>query len=188
MDQQKVNIKLKRLHNDAVLPTYAKPLDAGFDLYAIEDTIIVPGESAKICTGLSVALPPGTELQVRPRSGVSANTKLRVSNAPGTVDAGFRGEIGILIDNIAQMIPGRVIGGMVEFETGPLLDINGKPTDYRPAGYEDETFYKSTYVIRKGDRIAQGVLASVLQADFETVDELDETERGTGGFGSSGTN
>ncbi|UED70683.1 dUTP diphosphatase [Brevibacillus sp. HD3.3A] len=188
MDQQKVNVKLKLLHPDAVVPKYARVQDSGFDLYALEDTVIVPGESDKIRTGIAVALPPGRELQVRPRSGVSANTKLRVSNAPGTVDAGFRGEICILIDNIAQLIPGRVIDGMVEFETGPLLGIDGKPTDYRPVGYEDETFYKLTYVIRKGDRIAQGVLASVLQADFETVDELDETERGTGGFGSSGIN
>ncbi|WP_103110712.1 dUTP diphosphatase [Brevibacillus reuszeri] len=185
----KVNVKLKKLHPDAVLPKYAKALDSGFDLYAIEDTVISPGHSAKIRTGIAVALPPGHEIQVRPRSGVSDKTKLRVSNAPGTCDAGFRGEICVLIDNIAQLMPSWVVDGELKFrETNELLGIDGKPTNYLPNGLEGETFFERTYVIRKGDRIAQGVLASVLQASFEEVDELDETERGTGGFGSSGTN
>ncbi|MDC0763508.1 deoxyuridine 5'-triphosphate nucleotidohydrolase [Brevibacillus sp. AG] len=187
MSQPEVTVKLKKVHSDAILPTYANPLDAGFDLRAIEDVVISPGQTVKVPTGIAIALPHGREVQVRPRSGVSEKTKLRVSNAPGTCDAGFRGEICVLVDNIAQLMPSRVVDGEIKFATGPLLGIDGKPTEYRPAGNEDETFYERTYVIRKGERIAQGVLAIVKQAAFEEVDELDKTERGEDGFGSSGT-
>lgn len=79
-------VKIKQLHADAVIPKYARAFDAGFDLVAVEDVIILPGETAKIPTGLAFALPDGYELQVRPRSGISAKSKLRISNAPGTVD------------------------------------------------------------------------------------------------------
>lgn len=165
-----VPVKIKKLHPDAVIPKYARELDAGFDLVAVEDTLIAPGESAKIRTGLAIALPPGYELQVRPRSGVGANTKLRISNSPGTVDAGYRGEICVLLDNISQHpLPSYI---------APLL-INGKNA-------RGEKVDSGHYIIRKGDRIAQGVLAAVPIAQFEVVDELDETERGDGGFGSSG--
>ncbi|MGF9909477.1 dUTP diphosphatase [Brevibacillus porteri] len=187
MSQSEVTVQLKKVHPDAITPSYAKPLDAGFDLRAVEDVVVSPGQTVKIPTGIAIALPPGHEVQVRPRSGVSEKTKLRVSNAPGTGDAGLRGEICVLIDNIAQLMPNAVIDGEISFSTGPLLGIEGKPTAYRPVGYEDETFYKRTYVIRKGERIAQGVLAIVKQAVFEEVDELDKTERGEDGFGSSGT-
>jgi len=182
-------IKLKKIHPDAVVPKYAKELDSGFDLRAIEDYVIAPGESVKIHTGIAIALPPGHELQVRPRSGVSEKTKLRISNAPGTCDAGYRGEICVLIDNIAQLVPSSVMNGKIMFDaTFKLLGIDGKPADYVPSDRKDDSFYKQTYVIGKGDRIAQGVLASVLQGEFEVVDELDETERGEDGFGSSGSN
>ncbi|MGW9128073.1 dUTP diphosphatase [Paenibacillus chitinolyticus] len=165
-----VTVKLKKVHSDAVLPKYAKELDSGFDLVAIEDTIIHPGASAMIRTGIAVALPLGLELQVRPRSGVSINTKLRISNAPGTIDAGYRGEICVLMDNISQYpIPNIVV-----------------PVHVDGVNAQGEKVESGVYLIRKGDRIAQGVLANVLQADFEEVDELDKTERGTGGFGSSG--
>ncbi|USG63433.1 dUTP diphosphatase [Brevibacillus ruminantium] len=164
-------VKIKRLHADAVIPKYARAFDAGFDLVAVEDVIIRPGETAKIPTGLAFALPEGYELQVRPRSGISAKSKLRISNAPGTVDAGYRGEICILMDNIRQ----------VAGEDGQrCLDVNDKEVE---AGCEVD---RHAYLVRKGDRIAQGVLAVVPIAVFEEVDELDETERGTGGFGSSG--
>lgn len=164
-------VKIKKLHEDAVIPQYAREMDAGFDLVAVEDTLIAPGASAKIPTGLAFALPEGYELQVRPRSGIGAKTKLRLSNAPGTVDAGYRGEVCVLIDNI------RTASG----ERGyTCLDAGEKSVEV------EVEVDKHSYLIRKGDRIAQGVVAQVPLAVFEVVDELDETERGSGGFGSSG--
>jgi dUTP pyrophosphatase len=164
-------VKIKKLREDAVIPRYARAMDAGFDLVAVEDVLIPPGESAKIPTGLAFALPEGYELQVRPRSGIGAKTKLRISNAPGTVDAGYRGEVCVLLDNIHA--PSREMGNV-------CLDASG-----REITVEAEVD-RNSYLIRKGDRIAQGVIALVPQAVFEVVDELDETERGSGGFGSSG--
>lgn len=169
-----IPVKVKRLHPDAVIPKYARELDAGFDLVAIEDVIIRPGETAKVRTGLALALPQGYELQIRPRSGISERTKLRVSNAPGTVDAGYRGEVCVLIDNNEQLSA---------HHTADLKLVTG----WTMLGERGDTMYPfGTYLIRKGDRIAQGVLAEVPRAVFEEVDELDETERGAGGFGSTG--
>lgn len=164
-------VKIKVMHEDAVIPRYAREMDAGFDFVATEDVVIAPGESAKVPTGLAFGLPEGYELQVRPRSGISAKTKLRLSNAPGTVDAGYRGEVFILVDNIRH--PSGQKGNV-------CLDASEKEATI------DREVDRHSYVIRKGDRIAQGVIAQVPQALFELVDELDETERGTGGFGSSG--
>ncbi|HDR4368857.1 TPA: dUTP diphosphatase [Bacillus cereus] len=92
----KLRTKIKRV-KDVELPKYARPGDSGFDLVAAEDTIIWPGETKVVPTGLSFEIPPGYELQVRPRSGISRNTKLRV--ILGTVDSGFRGEVGVIVDN-----------------------------------------------------------------------------------------
>lgn len=92
----KLRTKIKRVR-DVELPRYAKPGDSGFDLVAAEDTIIWPGETKVVQTGLCFEIPPGFELQVRPRSGISRNTKLRV--ILGTVDSGFRGEVGVIVDN-----------------------------------------------------------------------------------------
>ncbi|WP_001053650.1 dUTP diphosphatase [Bacillus cereus] len=91
-----LRVKIKRL-KDVDLPKYAKPGDSGFDLVVAEDTVIWPGETKVVPTGLSFEIPPGYELQVRPRSGISRNTKLRV--ILGTVDSGFRGEVGVIVDN-----------------------------------------------------------------------------------------
>ncbi|MGU3372800.1 dUTP diphosphatase [Bacillus mycoides] len=88
-----MNLRVK----DVELPRYAKPGDAGFDLVAAEDVIIWPGETKVVQTGLAFEIPPGYELQVRPRSGMTRNTKLRV--VLGTVDSGYRGEVGVLVDN-----------------------------------------------------------------------------------------
>lgn len=178
-----IPVKVKKLHPGAVIPNYARELDAGFDLVAVEDTLIAPGESAKIRTGLAIALPPGYELQVRPRSGVSDKTKLRISNSPGTVDAGYRGEVCVLIDNTHRpyyAVVGDSRGWMhLSEQDGTTFGIDGKEI-------EGTDNLHGTYLIRKGDRIAQGILAAVPIAQFEVVDELDETERGDGGFGSSG--
>ncbi|MEM5609251.1 dUTP diphosphatase [Bacillus toyonensis] len=93
----KLRVKIKRV-KDVKLPKYAKPGDSGFDLVATEDTVIWPGETKVVPTGLAFEIPPGYELQVRPRSGMTRNTKLRV--VIGTVDSGYRGEVGVLVDNI----------------------------------------------------------------------------------------
>ncbi|MGG1339708.1 dUTP diphosphatase [Bacillus toyonensis] len=94
-----LRVKIKRV-KDVELPRYAKPGDSGFDLVAAEDTIIWPGETKVVQTGLAFEIPPGYELQVRPRSGMTRNTKLRV--VLGTVDSGYRGEVGVLVDNTAK--------------------------------------------------------------------------------------
>ena len=178
MDQaKKVNVKIKKLRADATIPQYARALDAGFDLVAVDDVVILPGESKKIPTGLAFALPEGYELQIRPRSGIGTKTKLRVSNAPGTVDSGFRGEVCVLLDNISLFAP---------WEQVCVLGADGKSVFERDNNGEPVRYERGTYMIKKGDRIAQGVIAAVPVAKFEEVDELDETERGTGGFGHSG--
>lgn len=140
-------IKVKKLHSDAVIPQYQTSGAAGFDLHSIEHKIIMPGETVLIGTGLAFEIPPGTEMQIRPRSGISFKTKIRVANSPGTIDDDFRGEVKIILDN----------------------------TGYLP------------YTVEIGDRIAQGVLAPVTHGLFAIVEELSETSRGAGGFGSSGT-
>lgn len=145
----KLRVKIKRV-KDVELPRYAKPGDSGFDLVAAEDTVIWPGETKVVPTGLSFEIPPGYELQVRPRSGMTRNTKLRV--VLGTVDSGYRGEVGVLVDNI---------------EIPKVVNMQA-------------------HVIERGTRIAQGVIAPVVTAHFEEVDELSVSERGVGGFGSTG--
>lgn len=146
-----MKIRIKKLHEDAVIPKYATNGSSGFDLVALEDTVIAPGETKLVKTGLAMDVGPGYELQVRPRSGVSLKTHLRVANAPGTVDSDYRGEICVIMTN-----------------TDIAKDV------------------RRTAVIIKGDRIAQGVICPVVQADIEVVDYLDETDRGDGGFGSTG--
>lgn len=166
-----MNIKIKRLHPDAVIPKYAHAGDSGFDLVAVEDVIIEPGETALIPTGLAFEIPQGFELQIRPRSGITAKTKLRVQL--GTVDAGYRGEVSVIVDNTL---------------TNPNMTINyALTTDggtYRL--FDDYEVEGNSYVIRKGDRIAQGVIAPVAKMEFEEVDELSDTERSNKGFGSTG--
>ena len=147
-----MEIKIKRLHENAIIPKYATIGSAGFDFHSVDDIIIYPGETALVKTGLSFEIPINYELQVRPRSGMSLKTKLRVSNSPGTVDSDYRGEICIIMDNI---------------------DIK---SDHR-----------IPYEIKKGDRIAQGIICPIIQVVFEEVNELNKTERNTGAFGSTGT-
>ncbi|WP_328804460.1 dUTP diphosphatase [Paenibacillus apii] len=157
----------------AELPKYAKPGDSGFDLVAQEDYVVEPGETIKVRTGIRIELPEGLEVQIRPRSGVSANTKLRVANSPGTGDSSYRGEICVLIDNIAQAF---------RYDSIRFYGVDGYLTsDKRVVPGAD-----NTYIIRKGDRIAQAVIAPVYRAAFEVVTELTETERGDGAFGHTG--
>lgn len=182
----KQRVLVKRLHEDAVLPKYAREGDAGFDLYATEDVTIEPGQTMTIPTGLAFAIPKGYELQVRPRSGVSAKSKLRVANSPGTIDSGYRGEVGVIVDNVANLqweyLDENYYGARsVEIKTTTLRDmIDG---DWEGSDFDTP---EGTIFIRKGDRIAQAVITEVPAVVFEEVTELDETERGAGGFGSTG--
>ena len=169
-----MKLEFKRLRPTATVPTYAHEGDAGFDIYASEDTIIYPGQSAMVPTALSVALPDGYELQVRNRSGITSRTKLRVQL--GTVDAGYRGEIHIMVDNIEHFAPGLTDETVITIDNHDNYDNLhniGRPV---PVG---------TYIVRAGDRIAQGVINRVERVRFEEVAELPESVRGEGGFGST---
>lgn len=181
-----MNVKIKRLHPDAVIPQYAHDYDAGFDLVATEDVIVEPGETVKVPTGLAFEIPQGFEMQIRPRSGVTLKTKLRVQL--GTVDAGYRGEVGVIVDNVSQKeYWAEDFSFIVEVtEDYELTDGTMKSSGY----FQKWTSYqpKGTYLIRKGDRIAQAVIKRVEHAQFIEVDTLSETARGDGGFGSSGVN
>ena len=130
------------------LPQYATPQSAGMDLRANLDAPVTlkPLERKLIPTGLHIALPAGFEAQVRPRSGLALKKGITVLNTPGTVDADYRGEVGVILINLSQ---------------------------------ED-------FVVEDGERIAQMVIARHEQADFETVEVLDETVRGEGGYGHTG--
>jgi dUTP pyrophosphatase len=94
-----VNVKIKKTSQFAIIPQYQSEQAAGFDFHAAEETTIMPGETALIDTGLSFEIPPQYELQIRPRSGLSAKTGIRVSNSPGTVDADFRGSVKVILHN-----------------------------------------------------------------------------------------
>ena len=92
------------LSEDAQIPTYANVTDAGADIYSIEDVTVHPGETVFVHTGIKVAIPDGYEIQIRPRSGLSLKTNMRIANAPGTIDAGYRDEIGVIVTNIDNPI------------------------------------------------------------------------------------
>ena len=101
--RERVKVEIKKLSEDAIIPQYAHKTDAGADVFAVEDVTIKPHETALIKTGISVAIPVGYEIQVRPRSGLSLKTNLRVANAPGTIDADYRGEICVIMTNIGNL-------------------------------------------------------------------------------------
>ena len=130
------------------LPEYATPLSAGLDLRAnIEESIVLrPMERQLVGTGLYIALPPGYEAQVRPRSGLALKHGITVLNTPGTIDADYRGEVKVL-----------------------LINLSAEP-----------------FTINEGERIAQMVIARHEHAELALVEELDETERGAGGYGHTG--
>ena len=162
-----VLIPIEYCRPDAKMPTYAHLTDAGMDIYLTEDVTIHPGETVLIPTGLKVALPLGYELQVRPKSGRSLKSKLRISNTPGTIDAGYRDEIGIIVDNIDQVIK------------GGELDEEGRLTGI---------LWGSDITLSKGEKIAQLVLSEVPKAVFYEVENVSSIENDgrKGGFGSTG--
>lgn len=158
----------------AKIPTYANLGDAGLDIYALEDFTVAPGETKLIKTGLKVAIPKGYELQVRPKSGRSLKTKLRVANTPGTIDSGYRDEIGVIIENVEPPIKDIQYEGVIK---------NGKVDHLKLLSVK----HGVSYSIGAGEKFAQLVLSEVPTATFFKVDKISDYEgnRG-GGFGSSG--
>jgi dUTP pyrophosphatase len=147
-----VKVDIKQLPNGEglALPAYQSVHAAGLDLLAAvaegKPLVLEPGQRALVPTGLTIALPPGYEAQVRPRSGLAAKHGVTVLNSPGTVDADYRGEIAVILINHGD----------------------------------------APFVIQRGERIAQMVIAAVVRADFVIVASLSATDRGSGGFGSTG--
>jgi dUTP pyrophosphatase len=150
MAHNRIRVQVQRLATarDLPLPERATALCAGMDLRAAVDSelSIEPGAAASIPTGIRIAVPPGYEAQVRPRSGLALKKRILVPNSPGTIDADYRGEVAVILFN----------GGDAPF------------------------------IVRRGDRVAQMVVKPVPAVDLEEVDELEETGRGAGGFGSTG--
>jgi len=141
-----MNLKVKKLNPEAILPSYAREGDAGLDLFAAKQMIIEPGKSALVPTGIAIELPSGTEAQVRPRSGLALKHGLSVLNTPGTVDEGYRGEVGVILINHGA----------------------------------------SSFTVEPGMKIAQMVVSPRIQVAVVEVAELSDTQRGAGGFGSTG--
>jgi dUTP pyrophosphatase len=135
-------------YRDLPIPHYQTEHSAGMDLYAaVEDSqILKPGGIALISAGIRIALPPGYEAQVRPRSGLALNHGIGLLNSPGTIDADYRGIVGVILFN----------------------------------------FGSSPFTVRRGDRIAQMIISRIEKADIRSVEELPRTDRGDGGFGSTG--
>lgn len=143
-----MKIKVKKLSEGAILPCYAHDGDAGMDVFSVEHCFLYPGDRKMVKTGLSFEIPKGFEIQVRPKSGLSLKNGLTILNTPGTLDSGYRGELGVILFNTT----------------------------------------KEVYEIKNGQKIAQIILSRYEEAEVEEVKELGESERGEGGFGSTGLN
>lgn len=158
------------LSEGATAPTYANEGDGAMDIYALEDYTINPGETKLIKTGIKVAIPRGYALLIQPRSGQSLKTKLRVANSPGLIDSLYRGEVGVIMENIESPITD------IEYK----FDENGKIII-------NSILHGKPYVVEKGQRIAQMRLVHVPVVNWTPVNNILEIEgnRG-GGFGSSG--
>lgn len=139
-------VKFRKSDPAATLPTYAHPGDAGMDVRSVEELTIAPGGRSLVRTGLVMVLPPGYEAQVRPRSGLALKNGVTVLNTPGTIDEGYRGEVGVLLAN----------------------------------------FGSEPFKVEKGAKIAQIVIAPCTRAEIAETNEVDATDRGEGGFGSTG--
>ena len=140
-------LKIKRLCALSKIPEYAHTTDSGMDLFSIEEALIKPGETKLIRTGIKIELPENTEAQIRPRSGLALKNSITVLNTPGTVDEGFRGEIGVILIN----------HGREAFTVEPQM------------------------------KIAQMVIQPIIRVRVVEVEDLSETDRNEGGFGSTGT-
>lgn len=165
-----VSIPVELCHPKAKMPQYANASDSGMDVYALEDYTIGPGETLLVPTGIKMAIPAGYEIQVRPKSGRALKTKLRVANTPGTVDAGYRDEIKVIIENVESPIK----------DIGYDFDENGKPVI-------NSILHGSAYHIGEGEKFCQLVLMEVPKAALYRVESVGEIgENRGGGFGSSG--
>ena len=165
-----VQIPVELCHPDAKIPQYANTSDSGMDVYALDDYTIAPGETKLIPTGIKLALPPGYEIQVRPKSGRALKTKLRIANTPGTVDAGYRDEIKVIVENIEPPIKD------IEYD----FDNNGTPII-------KSILHGASHTIGKGEKFCQLVLMEVPKAALYRVEQVGEIgENRGGGFGSTG--
>lgn len=178
---QEVEVQIM-VDDNAYIPVQAKPGDAGLDLFAKEPFSLRPGEHKLIRTGVRMALPEGYEVQVRPKSGLALKSRITVLNTPGTVDSGYRDEIGVILwrplnfDDVHKIVTSAVKQALKEYDQKKNLDdIN-----------IDFTNPLEPYHFEKGDKIAQIVFAQYASPKFITVDNLPESERGTGGFGHTG--
>lgn len=142
-----MKVLITKLDKELPTPKYAKPGDAGVDVYSTIDCVLAPGERALIPTGIAIAMPNGYAAFAHPRSGLAIKHGVSIVNSPGTIDAGYRGEV--------QMI-------LINHDT------------------------KESFKINRGDRIAQLVFQRVESAEFIEVEELPGSNRGSGGFGSTG--
>ena len=142
-----MKLKILKTHEKAIVPQYAHFNDSGMDLFSVDNVVIEPGKIKLINTGIKIELPVNTEAQIRPRSGLALKSGITVLNTPGTIDEGYRGEIGIIIINHSK----------ISFE------------------------------VEVGMKIAQMVIMPVLHPEVVEVFEITETDRGEGGFGSTGT-
>ncbi len=164
---KEIEVLITACRESAVIPSYARYGDAGMDVSAAVEMLIRPGETAAVPTGLKAAIPEGFELQVRPRSGISLNTPLRIPNSPGTIDSGFRDEIRIIITNTSRP---DVSDGCAE-----VFGISSKGN------------HEGTYLIKAGDRIAQFVLNEVPVIRWKQTASLEGVGKDRkGGFGSTG--
>lgn len=165
-----INIFIELMSTEVQLPSYANEGDSGMDVYALDDFTIDPGKSILIPTGLKVAIPNGYELQVRPKSGLSAKSSLRIANSPGTIDALYRDEVKVIVENNAAPIKD------IQYHFNSLNKI-----------VIDSIEHGSPIHISKGQKFAQLVLMKVQKAVFTQVSSILEIEgnRG-GGFGSTG--
>ena len=174
-----MKINFKKLSDTAIAPTKGHYNDSGFDLYADEDAILAYGETKAIATNIALELPDGYMADVRPRSGLTSKTALRVHY--GTVDAGYRGGIGIICENANY--------GEDVYYTEKLFGVaNAKSDiDFSVKANEAVTKWNSmAYHIHRGDKIAQLVIQKIPDIELIEADELNETARGAGGFGSTG--
>ena len=181
ISKRTVQIPIELCHEDAKIPQYAHISDSGVDLYALEDITVHPGQTVLVPTGIKVALPPGYELQVRPKSGRALKTKLRVANTPGTIDQGYRDEIKVIIENVDPPIRAIHFGR-------PIYDASGNTIGYDKDYFgEGSVEYGSDFFIGKGEKFAQLVLMEVPKAAFYRVEKVQDIgeDRG-GGFGSTG--
>ena len=165
--KRNILIPIELCNPNAKMPTYAHLTDSGMDIYALEDITIAPGQTVVVPTGLKVAIPSGYELQVRPKSGRCVKTKLRIANTPGTIDAGYRDEIGVIVDNIEPFIKSAGID-----ENGRLYNVE----------------FGSSHTIGAGEKFAQLVLCEVPKAILYQVSNVGEiaNDGRNGGFGSTG--